>query len=241
MPENLNFLIAFVAGLVSFLAPCSGVLVPAFLSHLAGVSYTEIQEEEGKYRTKILLNTILFILGFTVIFVLLGASIGFLSSFVRGFADILAKVGGALIIIFGIYALGLLKIPFLEREHKLPTRGLSNIRYLGSFLIGNAFAIGWTPCVGPILAAILVLAGASSSATLGTSLLLFYSAGLMLPFLLAGIFTAQTGRFLAQHAKLLQYVNYLGGALLIVLGILVFTGNLAVLVGRLYFLSPLRI
>lgn len=241
MVENVSLFVAFVAGLVSFLAPCSSILVPAFLSHLAGVSYTEIQEDQSKYRTKILLNTILFILGFTVIFVLLGASIGFLSSFVRGFSDILAKVGGTLIILFGIYALGLLKIPFFEREHKLPAAGLSNIRYLGSFLIGTAFAIGWTPCVGPILAAILVLAGSSSSVALGTGLLFFYSAGLMLPFLLAGIFTAQTGRFLAQHSKLLQYVNYLGGVLLIVLGILVFTGNLAALVSRLYFLSPLRI
>lgn len=239
--ENLNFVIAFLAGLVSFLAPCSGVLVPAFLSHLAGVSYSEIQKGHGRYRTQILVNTALFILGFTIVFTLLGASIGFLSSFVRGFVDTLAKVGGVLIIIFGIYALGLFKISFLERDYRIPTVNLTHFRYLGSFLIGNAFAIGWTPCVGPILAAILVLAGASSSVFLGTGLLLAYSAGLMLPFLVVGVFTAQTGRFLAQHSRVLRYINYVAGALLIFLGILVFTGNLPKLVGKLYFLSPFRI
>lgn len=240
MPE-VNILIAFIAGVVSFLAPCSGVLVPAFISNLAGTSLTGVEKADSTLRAKVIFNTLLFIAGFTIVFVLLGASIGAISTTVRGGTDLLSKIGGALIIIFGLYALGLLKIPFLSAERRLNLGQFTKVKYLGSFLVGNAFAIGWTPCVGPILAAILVLAGTSGSVTTGTGFLLAYSVGLMLPFLLVGIFTAQSAKFLLNHAKLLTYLNYFAGVLLIFLGILVFTGNLARLVGRLYFLSPIRI
>lgn len=238
---EVNFAIAFLAGLISFLAPCSGVLVPAFISNLAGTSLTEVSQANNTLRAKVLLNTILFIAGFTVVFVLLGASIGAVSTTIRGGAELLSKIGGSLIILFGLYALGLLKLPFLQAEKRLNLGQFGKVKYLGSFLVGNAFAIGWTPCVGPILAAILVLAGTSGSVAAGTTFLLTYSAGLMLPFLLVGLFTAQSAKFLAEHARFLTYVNYFAGILLIFLGILVFTGNLAKLVGRLYFLSPVRI
>lgn len=238
---ELNLFVAFLAGLVSFLAPCSGVLIPAFISNLAGTSLTGVEKADPTLRGKVILNTLLFIVGFTVVFVLLGASIGAISTTVRGGQDILSKIGGVLIILFGLYALGLFKIPFLSAERRLNIGSLGKIKYLGSFLVGNAFAVGWTPCVGPILAAILVLAGTSGSVTAGTGFLLAYSAGLMLPFLAVGIFTAQSAKFLVSHAKLLTYVNYFAGILLIFLGTLVFTGNLAKLVGRLYFLSPIRI
>lgn len=238
---EVNFVIAFLAGLISFLAPCSGVLVPAFISNLAGTSLTEVEHAGANIKTKVLFNTLLFIAGFTLVFVLLGASVGAASIAVRGGQDILSKIGGALIILFGLYAVGLFKIPALSAEHRLNVGNLGRIKYLGSFLVGNAFAVGWTPCVGPILAAILVLAGTSGSVSAGTGFLLAYSAGLMLPFLAVGIFTAQSAKFLVNHAKLLTYVNYFAGILLIFLGILVFTGNLVKLVGRLYFLSPLRI
>lgn len=241
MTTEVNFLIAFIAGLVSFLAPCSGVLIPAFIANLAGTTFSEVEKAGSSLRTKVILNTLLFITGFTIVFVLLGASIGAVSQTIRAGTDFLSKIGGLLIIVFGLYALGLLKIPALSAEHRLNIGQLGKIKYLGSFLVGNAFAVGWTPCVGPILAAILVLAGASGSAALGTSFLFAYSVGLMLPFLLVGIFTAQSARFLLNHAKLLTYVNYFAGILLIFLGILVFTGNLAKLVAKLYFLSPVRI
>lgn len=238
---EVNFVIAFIAGLVSFLAPCSGVLVPAFVSNLAGTSLTEVEQEGGGLKAKVLLNTLLFIAGFTLVFVLLGASIGAVSTTIRGGADLFSKIGGTLIIIFGLYALGLLKLPFLQAEKRLNLGRFGKVKYLGSFLVGNAFAIGWTPCVGPILAAILVLAGTSGSVATGTGFLLAYSVGLMLPFLLVGLFTAQSARFLSEHARFLNYVNYFAGILLVFLGILVFTGNLAKLVGKLYFLSPVRI
>lgn len=241
MINQLTFVIAFVAGLVSFLAPCSGVLVPAFIANLAGTSLTQVEQAGTGLKTKVILNTLLFILGFTVVFVLLGASIGAVSENLRGGQDWLSKIGGALIILFGLYALGLFKIPALSVEHRLNLGSFSRVKFLGSFLVGNAFAVGWTPCVGPILAAILVLAGTSESVTAGSGFLLAYSAGLMLPFLLVGLFTAQSAKFLSTHAKFLNFVNYFAGILLIFLGVLVFTGNLAKLVGKLYFLSPIRI
>ncbi|MCH8986814.1 sulfite exporter TauE/SafE family protein [Patescibacteria group bacterium] len=235
--ENIGYIIAFVAGLVSFIAPCVVVLIPAFLAHLAGTSLKDLKEGEVPKRNwSIFFSTIFFVVGFTVIFVLLGASIGFLSSFITGAQVWIGRIGGLIIILFGFYTLGLVKIPFLEREHKLRvTKKGSGVQYFTSFTIGAAFAIGWTPCVGVVLAGILLLAGTTGSVLGGTLLLLTYSAGLMLPFLLVGLFTAQAQGFFVRYARIFSYVNYVAGVLLIILGVLVFTNFLSQVVGYLYF------
>lgn len=239
MIENLNLPIAFLAGLTSFFAPCVTVLVPAFLSHMAGVSLSDLESTDSSRQKKIFINTLFFILGFTSIFVLLGASIGLLSTFVRDFQVWLGRVGGIVIIYLGLASLKLLPSPFASLHTGLPVP--KSAGYLSSSLVGSAFAIGWTPCVGPVLAAILVLAGTTASLTSGVTLLLAYSVGLMLPFLIVGLFTARSAQFLSTHPKLINSLSYIGGIILIILGILVFTGSFALLVSKLYFLSPFRL
>lgn len=239
MTENLTLTIAFLAGLTSFFAPCVTVLVPAYLSHMAGVSLSDLQTKAGGKQRSIFANTIFFILGFTIIFVLLGASLGFLSTLIRDFQVWLGRVGGVVIIYLGLSSLKLVPSPFANLHAGLPVR--SSVGYLSSALVGSAFAIGWTPCVGPVLAAILVLAGTSASLTSGVSLLLAYSVGLMLPFLVVGLFTARSAAFLTTHPRLINNLSMMGGIILIILGILVFTGNFAILVSKLYFLSPFRL
>lgn len=237
--QNLSLGFSFLAGLTSFFAPCVTVLVPAFLSHMAGVSLSDL-EKGGRSRQKtIFLNTIFFILGFTIIFVLLGASIGFLSTLVRDFQVWIGRIGGMVIIYLGLASLKLVPSPFSTLHTGLPVARASG--YLSSVLVGSAFAIGWTPCVGPVLAAILVLAGTTASLASGITLLLVYSLGLMLPFLIVGLFTARSAQFLSTHPKLINTLNYIGGIILIILGILVFTGSFAQLVAKLYFLSPFRL
>lgn len=233
---DLTLSLAFLAGLTSFFAPCVTVLVPAFLSHMAGVSLSDLQTGTSGRQRAIFLNTVFFILGFTVIFVILGASIGFLSTLVRNFQVWIGRIGGIAIIYLGLASLKLVPSPFSKFQTGLPVR--SSVGYISSALVGSAFAIGWTPCVGPVLAAILVLAGTSVSIISGVYLLLAYSLGLMLPFLLVGLFTAKSAQFLSTHPKLINTLSYIGGIILIILGILVFTNQFAQLVSKLYFLSP---
>lgn len=234
---DLTLGLAFLAGLTSFFAPCVTVLVPAFLSHMAGVSLTDINDQSTQ--RKIFLNTLLFIIGFTVVFVLLGASLGFLSKFVRDFQIWISRVGGLVIIYLGLASLKLVPSPFSRLQSGLPVPQTTG--YLSSILVGSAFAIAWSPCVGPVLAAILVLAGTSTSIISGVYLLLAYSVGLMLPFLVVGLFTTKSSQFLSAHPKLINNLSYIGGIILIILGILVFTGSFANLVAKLYFLSPFRL
>lgn len=237
--QNLSLGLSFLAGLTSFFAPCVTVLVPAFLSHMAGVSLSDLEKGDRSRQKTIFLNTIFFILGFTIIFVLLGASIGFLSTLVRDFQVWIGRIGGMVIIYLGLASLKLVPSPFSALHTGLPVARASG--YLSSTLVGSAFAIGWTPCVGPVLAAILVLAGTTASLASGITLLLVYSLGLMLPFLIVGLFTARSAQFLSTHPKLINTLSYIGGIILIILGILVFTGSFAQLVAKLYFLSPFRL
>lgn len=235
--ENLNLIVAFIAGLTSFFAPCVTVLVPAFLSHMAGVSLSDVNEKSTQ--KKIFLNTLLFIVGFTVVFVFLGASLGFFSQFIRNFQIWIGRIGGVVIIYLGLASLKLVPSPFSRLHSGLPHPQTTG--YLSSILVGSAFAIGWSPCVGPVLAAILVLAGTTASLTSGVTLLLAYSIGLMLPFAVVGLFTARSASFLSSHPRLINTLSYPGGIILIILGILVFTGSFAQLVAKLYFLSPFRL
>lgn len=237
--NEINLFIAFTAGLFSFFTPCVTVLVPAFLSHMAGVSLSDLKSGDRSRQKRIFINTIFFIFGFTVIFVLLGASIGFLSTFIRDFQVWLGRIGGIVIIYLGLASLKLVSSPFARLHTGLPVAHASG--YLSSTLVGSAFAIGWTPCVGPVLAAILVLAGTTASYVSGVTLLLSYSVGLMLPFLAVGLFTARSAAFLSTHPSLINNLSIVGGVILIILGILVFTNNFALLVAKLYFLSPFRI
>lgn len=232
MTENL-LIGAFLGGLVSFLAPCVLPIIPGFLAYLAGASTTET----GSKRKEIFINSIFFVLGFSLIFALLGV---LLNTLLEGIAyDVqiwLSRIGGVMIIFFGLYLVGLIKIPFLEKEYKFGIKTKFKSRYATSFLFGLAFAAGWTPCVGPALGVILGLAATEPGSAF--ILLLTYALGLGIPFLIVGAFTGQATEFINRHVVGLKYLNIVFGAILLGLGILIFTQKLS-LIANFDFLNTL--
>ena len=214
---------AFLAGLISFLAPCVLPLIPGFLAYLAGGTVMEAKNK----RREIFLNSLFFVLGFSLVFALLGVLLNTLLEAIAYDVRIwLSRIGGAIIIFFGLSLTGLIKLSFLEKGVKLPTGKIfTKSRYLTSFLFGLAFAAGWTPCVGPVLGAILGLAASAPGSAF--TLLMAYALGLGLPFLIIGAFTAEISEYLYRLGRWLGYLQIVFGIILIVLGILVFTDQLA--------------
>ncbi len=219
---DLNIIVAFTAGLISFIAPCVLPIIPGFLAYLAGSSLKEGEVN----RRETFLNALFFVLGFSFIFALLGVLLNtVLESFAYDAQIWLSRIGGAIIIFFGLYVTGLVHIGFLEREHKLRVTKKFSSRYLTSFVFGLAFAAGWTPCVGAALGAILGLAASAPGSAF--ILLLSYALGLGIPFLIVGLFAAESSKFLNRFVHVVKYINIVFGVLLIVIGILIFTNNLA--------------
>lgn len=219
---NVPIVVAFTAGLISFLSPCVLPLIPGFLAYLAGSSMGDV----SKKRLQIFLNSGFFVLGFSVVFALLGILLNtILSQVAYSAQQWLAWGGGVVIIFFGLYLTGLLQIPFLQREYKMSVTKQFASRYVTSFLFGAAFAAGWTPCVGAVLGSILGLAATQPGSAFVS--LLAYSTGLGLPFLLVGLFTAQAAAIIQRYSCYVPIVNAIFGVFLIILGILVFTQNLS--------------
>jgi len=217
---ELTILVALAAGLVSFLSPCILPLIPGFLAYLAGSS----PEDESKRRV-IFLNSLAFVLGFSLVFALLGVALNTVLERVAYDVQLwLGRIGGAVIILFGLYLLGIVRIPFLEREHKLQVQRSFGSRYLTSFAFGAAFAAGWTPCVGAVLGSILGLAVAAPGSAF--VLLLAYSLGLGIPFLLVGAFTSRASDFIHRWGRAFHYAKIVFGIVLIGLGILAFSLSL---------------
>jgi len=224
--DKVSLAIAFVAGLLSFLNPCVLPLIPGFLGYLSGVSLT--QSFEG--RRRIFLCSCFFVLGFASVFALLGVLLNTVlqqASFEA--REWLGRIGGTIIMVFGLNLLGLLEIPWLQSEHKVRLKsGVRLSPYVLSFVFGTVFAVSWTPCVGAILGSILVLA--ASRPTESFWLLFGYALGLGVPFLLTGFFASFAGTLIGRVTRTLGIINRLTGIFLILLGILVFTDNLAALV-----------
>mgnify|MGYP001572960111 CR=1 FL=1 len=219
---EVTLIIAFVAGIVSFLSPCVLPLIPGFLSYLSGISTSEANSAKSK--AIIFLNTIFFVLGFTLVFSIIGVLInGIFADVAFSVRTWLGRIGGIIIILFGLVLMKFIHLPFLEREHKFKVRK-TGITYTTSFMFGLAFAAGWTPCVGAVLASILTLAAVSAKNAF--YLLLAYSLGITLPFLITGLFVSRMQNFIHKHKKTLNYVNLGFGILLVILGILVFTNSL---------------
>jgi cytochrome c-type biogenesis protein len=219
--DGVSIIAAFFAGLVSFLAPCVLPIIPGFLSYLGGSSVAEARLK----RKEIFLNSLYFVLGFSVVFALLGVVLNTVLSAVAYDAQAwLSRIGGAIIIFFGLYLTGLVKISLFEREYRIAVRAKIHSRSVTSFLFGLAFAVGWTPCVGPALGVILGLAASHPGSAF--VLLLVYAIGLGIPFLLVGLFVAQASALIARYAHVVKYINIVFGVLLIVLGALVFTQSL---------------
>ncbi len=217
-----TLIVAFIAGLVSFVSPCVLPLIPGFLAYLSGTSIGQ----EGA-RLKIFLNSVAFVLGFSVIFALIGVLLNTILERVSYTVQIwLGRFGGIIIILFGLYVLGLIRLSFLEREHKLAVKKKFSITYVTSFVFGAAFAVGWTPCVSAILGSVLALVVTKPG--LGFVLLMSYALGLGVPFLLVGLFTGKALNLIQKYNTLFRYFNIVVGILLLVLGVLVFTNNLNV-------------
>ena len=226
--------VAFFAGLLSFLSPCVLPLVPSYLSYVTGMSGVA---ELRSRRHLALLHATLFVVGFSLIFITLGATATAFGRLLNAYQHWLERVGGALIVVFGLYTVGALKIGLLSREARIQL-GDKPLGYLGSVLAGMAFGAGWTPCIGPILGSILLYTSSQADFGRGLSLLLSYSLGLAIPFLVAaGALEAFLGWF-QRFRKYIGWVERIAGALLVVVGVMMMFGLFTLLSGWLQGLTP---
>jgi cytochrome c-type biogenesis protein len=230
--QDVTYIGAFIAGLLSFLSPCVFPLIPSYIMYITGISYADMLAEHPSHiiRQKSIFHSLCFICGFTVVFVLLGASATYIGSFLQEHAVIIRKVGGVLLVLLGIHVTGLLPLRFLLGEKKVSITH-KPAGYAGSFLVGIAFAAGWTPCIGPILAAILAVAATEEKVYQGIFLLFVYSLGLGVPFFLSAL---AMHRFLAVFNRFKKYIHafeIITGIFLMVIGVLIYTNWLTRLSG----------
>jgi len=231
--SGVSFAVAFAAGLLSFLSPCVLPLIPSYVGFLTGLTVEEMQRRRGAA----LLHAAWFVAGFSFIFMALGASASALGNLLLHYQVWLGRVGGVLVLLFGLYLLGVLRPAFLMRERKIELAS-KPIGYVGSALVGMTFGAAWTPCIGPILGGILTLAAARGSVTQGTLLLGVYALGLAVPFLITAF---ALDRFLAWFQRFRPYivwVDRVAGALLVLLGILLVTDRFTLLASWLQGLTP---
>lgn len=227
MHGDVSYLAALIAGLVSFLSPCVLPLVPPYLVYLAGTSLERFADKapEPQVKRETVIAATLFVLGFSTVFVSLGASASVFGSLIRAYSGPLATIAGVLIIVMGLHFLGLTQIALLMRQKRLEVA--KPVGLWGAYVMGLAFAFGWTPCIGPILAAILAVAASEQTVTRGASLLAVYSLGLGLPFMAAAFAIEPFAAFMARFKKHLRRVEQAMGALLVLTGIAFLTGSLS--------------
>ena len=232
--DNVGILTAFGFGVLSFVSPCVLPIVPGYLSFISGVTFDEMNDAAGRaaVRRRIALSSLFFILGFSVVFISLGASATAVGAFLHEKINVIAKVAGAVIIVFGLHMTGIFRIPFLNYEKRFHTGG-KRLSFFGAFVVGLAFAFGWTPCIGPILAAILTIASQQDTVGKGVLLLTAYSLGLGIPFLLAGLSITAFYRLFDKFKRHLHTVEIIGGVMLIAIGALILTNSLTILSGWL--------
>ena len=228
---DISYIAAAGGGLLSFLSPCVLPLVPAYLSYVAGTTFDELTDAEDQdpaLARRVVVMSVFFVLGFSTVFVLLGASASAVNRLIIDHLDILAKVAGAAIVIFGLHFMGIFKIPLLYREARV-TLNSRPAGLAGSYLVGIAFGFGWTPCIGPILATILAIAASDDSLGFGVSLLTAYSLGLGIPFVAAAFAVKPFIRFSRGFRRHIRKVEVATGALMVTTGVLIFSNSLQVL------------
>lgn len=232
--QQISLLAAFTAGLLSFISPCVLPLVPSYVSYITGLSVEQLASEEARhrYRRVIILNSLLFIGGFSSVFIAFGASASLIGQLLITYQDVIRKLGGILIVVFGLYLLGVLNLSFLRAEKRYH---FSNkpAGYLGSFVIGVAFAAGWTPCVGPVLGTILLYASTRDGLMDGVTLLTAYSLGLGLPFFLTAMGVNRFLDYFKQVRVYLWGVSAVSGVFLVVVGVMIYANSLTMITSLL--------
>lgn len=216
-------LVALAAGVLSFLSPCVLPIVPPYLAYMGGITMTDIEEETATARRKALVPALFFVMGLSTVFIFLGFTASLLGQFFLQNQILLARVSGAVVIIFGLHFLGVIRIPLLDREARLDAGDKGGSTF-GAYVLGLAFAFGWTPCIGPQLGAILSIAATESSVERGTMLLAVYAVGLGLPFLLAAAFIDRAQGLMARMKRHMKMIERVMGVLLVGVGIALMTG-----------------
>ncbi|MEX2054359.1 MAG: cytochrome c biogenesis protein CcdA [Candidatus Colwellbacteria bacterium] len=226
---SIGFIVAaFFAGVLTFLAPCTLPIVPAYLGFISGVDQEALKDPKTAHvaRKEIFLNGLAFIGGFSLIFIIFGILAGLAGAALAPYRIWLTRIGGVLVILFGLFMLGLFKLPFFQGDKRIPIpKWLTLGKPSSSLFIGGAFALGWTPCVGPILGSILLLAGTSGTVLQGGLMLTVFSIGLALPFLAVALVFSKATAYIERISKYLKWVSIIGGAFLILLGLLLVTDN----------------
>jgi len=223
--EGISYFYVLLAGLLSFLSPCVLPIVPGYLCFIAGTSLDKALDNQEALRSNILKYAISFVFGFSVVFVLMGASATYLSSLLYEYFDYLRIIGGIIIIIFGIHFTQLIQLPFLNSDTRIQ---INNYKpgLIGSFVVGLSFAFGWTPCIGPILGSVLSVAASSENVSEGTFLLVLYSAGLGIPFIVAAYGIGAFLKLLSKIRKHIRTIEIFTGLLLIIFGVLILTNRI---------------
>ena len=236
---DVSFGAALLAGLLSFVSPCVLPIVPPYLAYLAGISFQELSGENvsASMRRRIVLASLFFVLGFTTVFVALGATASFIGQTIAQYFGVLSVIAGVLIIIMGLHFLGVFRISMLYREARVNVAS-KPAGFLGSYIMGLAFAFGWTPCVGPVLATILFVAGTEDTALRGAALLAVYSLGIGLPFMLAAFFASGFLNWANRFKQHMRKIEIAMGGLLVVTGILFVTGSMSRIAQWLLYTFP---
>ena len=233
--ENISYIVALVAGILTYLSPCLLPMIPAFIAYITGISFADFkdQSKKGEVKRKTVAHALLFIAGFSLIFITLGLTATLLGKALFHYQKFIGSAGGVLIMFFGLQLAGILKLDFFikERKFSIATKSAS---YLSSFLIGVTFAAAWTPCAGPILGSILVLAGARANVVMGAKLLTVYSVGIAIPFFITALLVNTFLEHINKLQKILNIFNKISGIFLVIVGFLMATNYLAVISEKLF-------
>jgi len=229
--EAISYPAAFTAGLLSFLSPCVLPLIPAYFTFITGFSLEELTESrDSEIRKKVFLSTILFVSGFSLVFILMGASASYLGGLIYNYRELIRIIGGIFIIILGVHLTGIIRIRGLDFEKRINMEK-KPLHFFGTFVVGMAFGAGWSPCIGPLLGSIIIIAGSQETVWQGIILLAIYSAGLAIPFIIMSVFINLLLIVIKKASRVLQYVNAAAGILLIIVGLILVTNKLYVLIG----------
>ena len=231
LTQTVSFPAAFTAGLLSFLSPCVLPLIPAYFTFITGFSLEELTEyRNSEIRKKVFLSTIFFVSGFSLVFILMGASASYLGGLMYKYRELIRIIGGILIVLMGVHLTGIIHFRGLDFEKRINMEK-KPLHFFGTFIVGMAFGAGWSPCIGPLLGSIIIIAGSQETVWQGIVLLAIYSAGLAIPFIIMSVFINFLLIFIKKASRVLQYVNTVAGILLIIVGLILVTNKLYVLTG----------